>query len=132
MYLGINQQNSVRKGCTRLHLDCGDILYDQMFNNSFHEKLESIQYKAALAITGAIRGSSTEKPYQELGFNSLQQRRSYRKLCLFFKIIKSQSPRYLFELIPTARQAYFTRNKIVFLFSMLNMTILEILSSLQL
>ena len=37
-----------------------------------HERLESIQYNAALAITGAIRGSSREKVYQELGFESLQ------------------------------------------------------------
>ena len=41
----------------------------------FHEKLESIQYNAALAVTGAIRGSSSEKLYQELGLESLQSRR---------------------------------------------------------
>ena len=64
-----------------------------------------------LAITSAVRGSSREKLYQELGFESLQQRRWYRKLCLFFKIIKNQSPKYLFELIPTVRQAYMTRHK---------------------
>ena len=45
---------------------------DQMFNNSVHRKLESVQYNAALAITGAMRGSSREKNYQELGFESLQ------------------------------------------------------------
>ena len=28
---------------------------------SFHQKLESIQYNAALAITGAIRGTSRAK-----------------------------------------------------------------------
>ena len=50
-----------------------------MFNNSFHEGLESIQYNAALAIPGAIKGSSREKLYQELGFESLQQRRWYWK-----------------------------------------------------
>ena len=44
-----------------------------MFNNYFHEKLKSIQYNTALAITGAIRGSSREKLNQELGFESLQQ-----------------------------------------------------------
>ena len=55
----------------RPHLDYEDILYDQTFNNSFHEKLESIQYNAAHAITGAIRGSAREKLYQELGFESL-------------------------------------------------------------
>ena len=102
---------TIYKSFVRPHLDYGDILYDQTFNNSFHERLESIQYNAALAITGAVRGSSREKLYQELGFESLQQRRWYRKLCLFFKIIKNQSPKYLFELIPTARQAYMTRHK---------------------
>ena len=31
-------------------------------------KIESLQYNAALAITGALRGSSKEKFYLELGF----------------------------------------------------------------
>ena len=42
-----------------------------MFNNSFHERLEPIQYNAALAVTGAIRGGLKEKLYQKLGFESL-------------------------------------------------------------
>ena len=116
--LRILQNNSPRaplitiyKSFIRSHLDYGDILYAQAFNNSFHERLKSIQYNAALAITGAIRGSSRERFYQELGFESLQQRWWYRKLCLFYKIIKKQSPKYLFELIPTARQMYMTRCK---------------------
>ena len=37
--------------------DYGNILYDQPQNESFCEKLESVQYKAALAITGAIQGT---------------------------------------------------------------------------
>ena len=32
------------------HLDYGGVLYDQAFNNSFKEKLESIQYNACLAL----------------------------------------------------------------------------------
>ena len=63
---------TIYKSFIRPHLDYGDILYDQMFNNSFHEKLESIRYNAALAITGAIRGNSGEKLYQELDFESLR------------------------------------------------------------
>ena len=35
------------------------------------EKMESIQYNAAVVITGAIRGTSREKLYQELGLESL-------------------------------------------------------------
>ena len=92
---------TIYKSFVRPHLDYRDILYDQTFNNSFHERLESIQYNAALAITGSTRDSPRENVYQKLGFESLQQLRRYRKLCLFFKIMKNQSPKYLFELIPT-------------------------------
>ena len=72
--------------------------------------MESIQYNAALAITGAIRGSSREKLYQELGLESLQQRRWYRKLRYFFKLTKNKSLKYLFNYIPTVRSTYRTRN----------------------
>ena len=65
-------------------LDYGDTIYDQAYNDSFREKLESVQYNAALAITGAIRGTSSVKRYQKLGLKSFQQRRWYRKLCTFF------------------------------------------------
>ena len=51
----------------RLLLDYGDMIFDQSFNMLFQQKVERIQYNAALAITGAIRGSSKEKLYQELG-----------------------------------------------------------------
>ena len=88
------------KAFVRPYLDYGDILYDQAFNSTFHHKLESIQYNACLAITGAIRGSSKEKLYQELGLESLELRRWFRKLCIFYKIIKNESPNYLSKLIP--------------------------------
>ena len=61
----------------RHHLDYGDIIYDRAYNTSFHQSIESVQYNAALAIMGAVRGTSREKLYQELGFESLQQRRWY-------------------------------------------------------
>ena len=58
---------TIYKSFIRPHLDYGDVICDQQYNNSFHQKRESIQYNAALAITGALRGSSREKLYQELG-----------------------------------------------------------------
>ena len=67
------------KSFIRPFLDYGDIIYDKAFNESFHEKLESLQYNAALAITGAIKGSSTEKLYEELGLESLKSRRWYNE-----------------------------------------------------
>ena len=55
------------------------------------------------------RGSSREKLYQELGSETLQQRRWYRKLCCFYKILKLQSPKYLYSIIPTHNMSYRTR-----------------------
>ena len=45
---------TIHKAFIRPHLDYGDVLYDHVFNNSFHTKMESIPYNACLAITGAI------------------------------------------------------------------------------
>ena len=85
----------------RPHLDYGDVLYDQAFSNSFHANMKSIQYNACLAIT--------EKIYQELGLESLQLRRWYRKLCLFYKVFKNEHPKYLFNLIPVRSAPCATR-----------------------
>ena len=57
----------------RPHLDYGDVTYDQNHNSTFNQEMESIQYNAVLAVTGAIRGPSREKVYEELGLESLQQ-----------------------------------------------------------
>ena len=70
-----------------------------------------MQCNATLAITGTIIGSSIERLYKELGSEFFQQRRWNLKNCHFLKITKNQCSKYLFELIPTARQAYMTRYK---------------------
>ena len=59
------------------------ILYDQPNNKNFCQKIETIQYNAALAITGAIKGTSQTKLYNELGLESFKFRPWFRKLCLF-------------------------------------------------
>ena len=74
---------TIYKSFIRPHLDYGDIVYDRAFNESFHKYLESIQYNAAIAITGAIRGTSSEKLFQELGLESSKSRRWLRKLRMF-------------------------------------------------
>ena len=71
----------------RPHIDYGDIIYDQHSNISFCEKLESIQYKAALATIGAIQGKSREKKIMELALELLKSRRWFRRLCCMFKIM---------------------------------------------
>ena len=51
----------------RPHRHYGYIIYDQAYDVSFQQKAESIQYNTALGITGAICGTSKEKPFEELG-----------------------------------------------------------------
>ena len=85
-------------------------MYDQSYNDSFHAKLESYQYKAALAMTGSIKGSSTEKLYQESGIEHLRSRRWFTKRCLFYKIIKSKSPPYFLNLIPRSSRLHTSSN----------------------
>ena len=80
---------TIFKSFIRPHLDYGDIIYDRAYNTSIHQNIESIQNSSALAITDAVRGTSREKLYQYLGFESLQQRRWYRKLCCLFKLTTS-------------------------------------------
>ena len=53
------------KAFVRPNLDYRDIIYDETYNETFHQKLESIQYNAWLVLSGAIRGSSREKRYHE-------------------------------------------------------------------
>ena len=49
------------KAFARPHLDFGNMIYDEAYNKTFHQKLESVQYNACLALSGDIRGSSREK-----------------------------------------------------------------------
>ena len=101
---------TIYKSFARPHLDYGDIIYDQTFNESFHQRIKSIQYNAAIAVTGEIRGTSSEKFYQELRLESLRSRRWLRKLCFFYKIYKNKSPSYLHDLISGRVKFYSTQS----------------------
>ena len=61
---------TIYKSIVRLHLDYGDVIYDQPINFCLSGKIETVQFNAALAITGAIRGTFKEKLYQELKLGS--------------------------------------------------------------
>ena len=100
---------TIYKSFIRIHLDYGDVIYDQHYNNTFHQKLESIQYNAALTIKGAI---SFRKTLWRFRFGILTTTDVVRKLCYFFNITKNQCPEYMFDKIPTSRAAYRTRNNI--------------------
>ena len=72
------------KLCVRPHLDYGDMIYhkyDPSGRLNFTNKLEQTQYAAALAATGAWKGTSRDKLYKELGWETLYDRRWFRRLC---------------------------------------------------
>ena len=96
-------------------VDYRDIIYDQPQNECFCDKLESLQNKAALAITGAIQGTSCDKLIVinfKLGLESFKPRRWYERLSCMFKIIKNEAPNYLINLIPKCEQTIRTKDNI--------------------
>ena len=69
----------------------------------------TVQHNACLAITGAIRGTLKEKLYDELGLESRQLHRWFRKLCYFYKLYKHEYPQYLFKLMSLRQSSYATK-----------------------
>ena len=79
--------------------------YNEPSNASFSKTIESVQYNVALALTRAIKGSSREKLYQELGLESLYQRRWVRRLCLRHYVFSTGQPSYVYDLLPPMRSS---------------------------
>ena len=77
---------TIYKSLIRPYLDYGGILYDKPSNDNFQNKMEKVQYRACLAITGGIQGTSRERLYDELGLHSLVKRRWRNKLVFFIKL----------------------------------------------
>ena len=66
----------------------------------FQTKLRSVLYNA---VTGAIKGSSRDKLYQESSLEYLQQRKWMRQLCLPYKFLSTGQPSYVHNLLPQMR-----------------------------
>ena len=101
------------KALVRSHLDYCDVIYHipaiqnqppkGVSLNSLMEKVERVQYQAALAITGTWQGSSRAKLYDELGWEFLSDRRMRRRVLQFHKIVDRKTPDYLREKLPPNR-----------------------------
>ena len=111
--LSRKQLFTIYKTFVRSHLDYAGIIQDKCFNGAFKEKLEKVQYSAALIITGAIKGTSREQLYKERGLESLCNSRWYCKLVFFYKIAKVLGPSYLQSyLLPDNDRTYNTRSSL--------------------
>ena len=83
---------TIYKSFVRPHLNYGDISYDKPNNGNFQNKLEKGQYRACLAITSAIQGTSRTKLNDELALHSLITRCWCNKLTFFYKIVNGLLP----------------------------------------
>ena len=121
-YLPRKTLNQLYKLYVWPHLEYGDIIYhipakiwDVGHNITLPklmDKLESVQYSAALVITGTWRGTSRDKLYIELDWESLNSQRWSRRLTLFYKILNNLTPLYTKEPIPSSHQLnYFLRDR---------------------
>lgn len=68
------------------HLDYCDVVYDQAESHLFIDKLEQVQYNAALAFIWGIKCTSHNKLYKELHLESFESRGRLRRLCALYKI----------------------------------------------
>ena len=102
-YVHCDVLDQMYKLYVRPNLDYGDIVYHNQ-NSSLMSKLESTQYAAAPAVSGAWRGTNTDKLSEEHGWESLAHRRWYRRLCLFYKIMNNGTLEYTRRYLPTFKQ----------------------------
>ena len=109
--LSRNSLLAIYKTFVRPILDYADIIYDKPPTESFKDKLEMVQYSAALVITGAFKGTSLDRIYRELGLESLTERTWSRKIFFFYKMLNGLLPVYLHSYISYCGEAvYRTRS----------------------
>ena len=118
-FLPLKTLDQMYKALVRSHLDC-DIIYHMPSHqnqaplgvtlSSLMEKVEKIQYQAALAISGAWRGLSRSKLYEELEWETLSDRRMSRRILQIHKIYNNKTPLYLNDKLPPNCRALFSGN----------------------
>ena len=77
-YVSRDVRDQIYKLYVRPDLDYGDIIHhkhDPKVTHDMTKRLERIQYSAALAVSGAWRGTNIDRLYEELGWESLYYHR---------------------------------------------------------
>ena len=74
------------------------------------EAIERVLHQVARVITGTWKGTSTNKLYEELGWETLSDRRWNRGIIQFFKIHNNRlTPVFLYENLPPKRLLLYGR-----------------------
>ena len=113
-YLPFKSLNQMYKTFSRTHLDYCDVIYHQAAKitrdglalTNLMNELERVQYRGALAVTGTWKGTSRAKLYDELGWESLSDRRKKQRLVLLYKIINNLTPSYLRDKLPPLKNPF--------------------------
>ena len=104
----LNNCDLMYKTLVRSHFDYCDIIYHIPSKNGslnpLMEEIEKVQYQAGLAITGAWQKSNRNTLYENLGWESLSDRRLTRRVLKLFKIKTNLTPSYLSEKLPPLRE----------------------------
>ena len=107
-YFPFKTLNQMYKTFARTHMDYCDIIYHQASKittsgqvlTSLMEEIERVQYRGALAVTGAWKGTNRSRIYEELGWESLSDRRKVQRLIQMYKIVNTYTPSYLRDKLP--------------------------------
>ena len=79
-------------------LEYADVLWDNCDQADANE-LDKIQHEAARMVTGATKLTSFNNLFSYTGWETLGARRQKHKYLLFFKMVNSLTPEYLFSLM---------------------------------
>ena len=116
-FLPLKTLDQMYKTLVRHHLDYCDVIYhipstQTQQGGVLHflmKELEKVQYQAALAITGTWQGSNQSKLYEELGWESLSDRRWCRRILQTHKIVNDKTPLFLKNKLPRHRRPLYRR-----------------------
>jgi hypothetical protein len=96
-------------------LEYADVIWDVPdTHRHVLDVLDKVQNDAARLVTGATARCSTERLYEEVGWEHLPQRRKFHRANTMYKVMNGLVPTYLQDLIPDrvqARTRYNLRNR---------------------
>ena len=80
-------------------LEYGDTIWCNL-TETHSQQIEQVQKRAGRIVSGATRGTPSDDLLRELGWATMDKRRTLHRLILFHKISNGHSPPYLRDTIP--------------------------------